>query len=120
MADLDQSCATDADKYVRENFDRMTRAYLLSVFSDKLIDEHRNKPEGHHSEPLTRLLNWCHTRPLNEQYAVLQITDGRYQVVRLSGRPRVAPKRVDTEFHATVRDARHAAFLHHIKDLTGK
>ncbi|VDC24874.1 hypothetical protein [Pseudogemmobacter humi] len=110
----------DADIHVRANFDRFTRAYLLSVLSDALIEEHRLKPEGHHSEPLTRLLNWCQTRPLDEQYAVLAGTDGRFRVVRLSGKRRVPPAPVGTESYATVREARHAAFLNHIKDLTGK
>lgn len=111
---------TDADVHVRANFDRFTRAYLLAVLSDALIEEHRVKPEGHHSEPLTRLLNWCQMRPLNEQYVVLAESSGRYRVVRLSGQRRVPPAPVGTDSYATVREARHAAFLNHIKDLTGK
>lgn len=111
---------TDADGNVRKNFDRFTRAYLLSVVNDGVVEEHRIKPEGHHSEPLTRLLSWCHTRPLNEQYVVVRQNDGQFHVARLSGRPRVGPKRVDDQTYSTVREARHAAFLQHIKDLTGK
>lgn len=110
----------DADFHVRQNFDRFSRSYLLSVLSDRLIEEHRVKPEGHHSEPLTRLLNWCHTRPLGEQYVVLHRTDGRFQVARLTGKPRQGPKAVDDQTYTTVREARHAVFLQHIKDLTGK
>lgn len=91
MSEADTSSVADADLHVRADFDRITRNYLLSVLSDDLIEEHRRKPEGHHSEPLTRLLNWCQTRPLHEQYAVLQETGGRYHVVRLSGKPRVPP-----------------------------
>lgn len=110
----------DADLHVRENFDRMMRGYLLSVLDDALIEEHRSKPEGHHSEPLTRLLAWAHSRPLHEQYAVHQCGDGQFRVVRLSGRRGVPPTAVGTQTHPTVRAARHAAFLEHVKDLTGR
>ena len=120
MSEADTSSVADADLHVRANFDKITRSYLLSVLSDALIEEHRRKPEGHHSEPLTRLLNWCQTRPLHEQYAVLQEAGGCYRVVRLSGKPRVPPARVGSESYASLREARHAVFLNHIKDLTGK
>lgn len=120
MTEPVQDPVADADVHVRANFDRMTRSFLLSVLSDELIEEYRHKPEGLHSEPLMRLLHWCRTRPLNEQYAVLQAAEGGYRVVRLSGQPRVAPAPVDTASYATVREARHAVFLSHIKDLIGK
>ncbi|NGM45044.1 hypothetical protein G5B31_05780 [Rhodobacter sp. SGA-6-6] len=120
MSEADTTSVADADLHVRANFDKITRSYLLSVLSDALIEEHRRKPEGHHSEPLTRLLNWCQTRPLHEQYAVLQEAGGCYRVVRLSGKPRVPPARVGSESYASLREARHAVFLNHIKDLTGK
>lgn len=110
----------DAGDHVRQNFDHFTRRYLLSVLSDQLVDEHRSKPEGHHSEPLTRLLNWCHMRPLDQQYIVIHRNDDRFQVARLSGKPRSAPAPVDDQTYETVREARHAVFLRHIKDLTGK
>lgn len=111
---------TDADDHVRQNFDHFTRSYLLSVLSDQLIEEHRSKPDGHHSEPLTRLLNWCHMRPLDQQYIVIHRSDGHFRIARLSGKPRSAPMPVDDQTYATVREARHAVFLKHIKDLTGK
>lgn len=110
----------DADDHVRRNFDHFTRSYLLSALSDQLVEEHRNKPEGHHSEPLTRLLNWCHMRPLDQQYIVVHRSDGRFEVARLSGKARSAPVPVDDQTYATVREARHAVFLQHIIDLTGK
>lgn len=111
---------SDADRHVRQNFDRFTRSYLLSVLNGGIIEEYRAKPEGHHSEPLTRLLSWCHTRPLDEQYVVVRRNDGLFHVAQLSGRPRTGPKPVDDRTYSTVEEARHAAFLQHIKDLTGK
>lgn len=120
MSETTDTGPVDADVHVRRNFDRFTRSYLLSVLDDALVEEHRLKPEGHHSEPLTRLLNWCQTRPLQEQYVVVHRRDGRFQVARLTGRPRSGPEPVDEQTHATAREARHAVLLQHIKDLTGK
>ena len=37
---------------MRDHFDRMTRAYLRSVLSDEVIEEHRTGDAGHPSEPL--------------------------------------------------------------------
>jgi len=109
----------DADQHVLDNFDAMTRRYLLKVLNDDIIEEHRQKQNGHHSEPLARLLAWCHRRPLHERYSLRQAADGSYRIIRMSGRRGVPPEYVgDTVFH-TIDDARHGVFLQHIKDLTG-
>ena len=36
----------DKDVHVRDHFDRMTRAYLRSVLSDEVIEEHRSWRRG--------------------------------------------------------------------------
>ncbi len=111
---------TDSDIYVRENFDRMTRKYLLTVLSNEIIEEHRRKPYGHHSEPLARLLAWCHRRPLQDQYSVKQEGSGTFRLIRMSGVRGRPPSYVGEECFPTVEAARHGALLQHIKDLTGK
>lgn len=110
----------DSDLHVRNQFDRMTRTYLLSVLNDDLIAEHRRKPEGHHSEPLTRLLAWCHRRPPSEQYVVRAEGTGDYRIAQLSGQRRKLPLYIGEERFGTIQEARHGVFLQHIKDLTGK
>ena len=57
MAYNQDDSQTDKDVHVRDHFDRMTRAYLRSVLSDEVIEEHRSGDVGHPSEPLWRLLN---------------------------------------------------------------
>jgi hypothetical protein len=108
------------DDEVRAHFDRMTRAYLLSVLSDELIEEHRTGDGGHMSEPLARLLAWSQRRPLAEQYAVKAEADGGFRLMSFSGRRGHPPHYIGDERYATVRDARHAAFLRHVKNLTEK
>jgi hypothetical protein len=108
------------DFHVRDHFDRMTRAYLLSVLSDELIEEHRSGDASHPSEPLSRILAWCQRRPLTEQYAVRAESDGTFRLVRFAGRRGQPPRYVGDERYTTVQEARHGAFLRHISDLTEK
>ncbi len=119
MTDGDTPSLTDKDGYVRGHFDRMTRKYLLSVLTGALIEEHRRNPP-HVSEPLARLVAWCQRRPLTEQYAVKAETDGSFRIITFFGIRGRRPVYADEDRHATLDDARHGAFLRHIKDLTGK
>jgi branched-chain amino acid transport system permease protein len=115
----DSSNQKDKDFDVRDNFELTTRKYLLSVLSDALIEEHRRSPP-HMSEPLVRLLAWCQRRPLVDQYAIKQEGDGSFRLISFSGVRGQKPVYVSDEAFATIREARHGAFLRHIKDLTGK
>jgi hypothetical protein len=108
----------DKDVLVRGHFDRMTRAYLRSVLSDEVIEEHRTGEIGHPSEPLSRILAWCQRRPLGEQYAVKAEADGSFRLIGFSGRRGQPPRYVGDERYTSIREARHGAFLRHIRDLT--
>jgi branched-chain amino acid transport system permease protein len=109
----------DKDIHVRDMFDAMARAYLLSVLSEDLIAEHRRSPP-HMSEPLSRLVAWCQRRPLTEQYAVKAEADGTFRIISFSGRRGQKPAYASEQRFATLAEARHGAFLRHIQDLTGK
>lgn len=110
----------NADFQVRDHFDQMTCAYLRSVLSDELIEEHRTGGASHPSEPLARLLAWCQRRPLTEQYAVKAESDGTFRIVAFAGQRGQPPRHVGDERYATVREARHGVFLRHVSDLTEK
>lgn len=118
MAYTDGDGQRDKDVHVRDHFDRITRAYLRSVLSDEVIEEHRTGEVGHPSEPLSRILAWCQRRPLSEQYAVKAEADGSFRLIGFSGRRGQPPRYVGDERYASVREARHGAFLRHIRDLT--
>jgi hypothetical protein len=109
----------DQDSYVRDHFDRTTRRYLLSILSDSIIEEHRRYP-AHPSEPLARLMAWCQRRPIEERYAVKREANGSFRIITFSGRRGVKPRYAGEERFASYEEARHGAFLHHIKDLTGQ
>jgi branched-chain amino acid transport system permease protein len=109
----------DKDEYVRDHFDQTTRKYLLSVLSPALIEEHRRFPP-HPSEPLARVLAWCQRRPVQERYAIKKEADGSFRLITFSGVRGRTPIYAGDEHHATFEDARHGAFLRHLKDLTGR
>ena len=44
----------DKDDVCRAAFDRITRSYLRRLVSEDLIEEHRRRPSGRHSEALGR------------------------------------------------------------------
>jgi branched-chain amino acid transport system permease protein len=119
MTERAQPEERDQDIYVRDHFDRTTRKYLLSILSDALIEEHRQFP-AHPSEPLARLLAWCQRRPVDERYAIKKETDGSFRLVTFSGRRGRKPAYAGEDRFATYEEARHGAFLHHLKDLTGQ
>ena len=110
----------DMDEEVQAMWDRMTRAYLRTVISDELLEEHRRSPTGHHSEPLARLLAWCQRRPLQKQYAVKAESDGTFRIISMTGRRGVRPEYVGEARFASLEEARHGVLLRHISDLTGK
>jgi len=109
----------DQDSYVRDHFDRTTRRYLLSILSDSIIEEHRRYP-AHPSEPLARLMAWCQRRPIEKRYAVKKEADGNFRIITFSGKRGTRPRYAGEERFASYEDARHGAFLLHIKDLTGQ
>ncbi len=120
MPMADQKGWTNKDDDVRASFDRMTRAYLLSVLDDELIEEHRKRNDHHVSEPLARLLAWSQRRPLSEQYAIKAETDGAFRLVSFSGRRGQPPRYIGEARYATLHEARHGVLLRHIDDLKEK
>src|ERR1700688_1195005 len=120
MPAADENGQIDRDHQVRAHFDRMTRAYLLSVLDDELIEEHRTSVGSHLSEPLARLVAWCQRRPLGKQYAVKAEADGAFRLISFSRTRGQPPRYIGDERYTTLQEARHGVFLRHIKDLTEK
>ena len=42
----------DKDEVYRKRFDKMQREFLKTLICDEIIEEHKNKPLGQHSEAL--------------------------------------------------------------------
>ena len=106
----------DGNHVYRDHFDAMTRAYLKKIITEDLIEEHRRKPSGRHSEALERVLAYFRRLPLQHQYALHRDPAG-FRIVALSTDRRGRPQPVDDARYPTLNDAYHGVFLKKLKDL---
>ena len=107
----------DVDLVYRDHFDAMTRRYLRRLITPALIEEHRLKPVGRHSEALGRVLAYFRRLPPAGQYLLRQSSDGRYRILAMPterGRP---PRAIGDEVFDTLDAAYHGVFLKKIEDL---
>ena len=110
----------DRDQVYRAFHGRMQERYLRTLVGPEVIEEHRAKPLGQHSEPLERLLHYFREQPMAGKYAVLHERDsGSFRIVALSGVRGVAPTPVGEERFATAEAAYHGLFLKRIEELMG-
>lgn len=111
---------TDQDEVYRAFHARMQERYLRTLVCDEVIEEHRLKPLGQHSEPLERLLHYFREQPMAGKYAILHEREANiFRVVALSGVRGVPPSPVGEERFATAEAAYHGLFLRRIGELMG-
>ncbi|MFA5121453.1 hypothetical protein [Zavarzinia sp.] len=105
---------------VREYFDSKTRRYLKRVITPDLIEEHRRDPHAQHrSEALGRLMFYFKNLPIDQQYALRLMPDGRYRITDIP-RPGHPPVAVDGTDYADPAAGLHGIFLRKINDLMGR
>jgi branched-chain amino acid transport system permease protein len=110
----------DRDVVARRHFDAKQTQYLKTLVCDEVIEEHRARPLGQHSEPLERLLIHFRSMPMADKYAIKRdTTSSTFRIVALSGVRGTAPRLVDDVEYASVADAHHGIFLRRIKELVG-
>ena len=86
----------DKDVVYMRRFDKMQRDYLKTLVSPEVIEEHRQSPQGQHSEALQRLLIYFRTRPQVDKYAIAVVELFKaYRIVALSGQRGVPPRVVE-------------------------
>ncbi len=108
----------DKDFLYFRRFDKMQRDYLKTLVCDEVVEEHKNKPLGQHSEALERLLLYFRRAPQNDKYAIRH--NGKtntYKIVAFSGVRGVSPRLVEDKEYGSVEDAYHGVFLRRIHDL---
>lgn len=116
----DDGAMQDRDVVYRHYFDAKQIQYLQILVCDEVIDEHKRKPLGQHTEPLERLLSHFRRRDMADKYAVKRDSaTSRFSIIALSGVRGMAPRAVEGTDYATVGDAYHGIFLLQIKDLMG-
>ena len=107
----------DVDLVYRGHFDAMTRRYLRPLITPALIEEHRLRSTGRHSEALGRVLAYLRRRPADQQYLLRREGDGRYRIVAMPTARNARPSEVGGEAFDTLEAARHGVFLKKIEDL---
>lgn len=110
-----------ADKQLiyKRRFEKRLRDKLKTLVTPELIEEHRKKPLGQHSDALERLLNYFRRGDMADKYAIMRQPDGfdRYKIVAFSGVRGAPPRLVDDRVHTSIDDAYHAVFLLRVNDL---
>jgi branched-chain amino acid transport system permease protein len=99
-------------------FDKMQRDFLKKLITPEIIEEHRQKPLGQHSEALERVLTYFRRQPQNDKYAITVIEAFKaYRIVALSGTRGVAPRLVEDKIYASPNEAYHGLFMRRVQDL---
>ena len=110
--------AHDKDVVYMRRFDKMQRDYLKTLVSPEVIEEHRQSPQGQHSEALQRLLIYFRTRPQVDKYAIAVVELFKaYRIVALSGQRGVPPRVVEDMLYPNQKEAFHGVFLRRVQDL---
>ena len=106
------------DEVYRQYYDIMQSKYLQTLVCDEIIEEHKNKPLGQHSEALERLLHFFRCGPQKGKYAIKHDKQSNtYKVITLSGIRGVPPKIADDKEYTNIQDAYHGVFLRRLMDL---
>ena len=108
-APSDQQLAT----YAR--FTEALKAELRKLITPDLIEEHRRKPLGQHSDTLERVLNFFRRPPSYGLYSTKPYRE--YRLIRLPVKPGASPTPLDETVYTQKNEAVHAVFLRHVQDL---
>ena len=108
----------DKDQVFFRRFDKMQRDFLKRLVTDAVVDEHRTRPLGQHSEALERLLIYFRRQGQVDKYAIMVLEEFKaYRIVALSGHRGTAPRVVEDRNYPTPDEAYHALFLRRVQDL---
>ena len=108
----------DKEEIYKRRFDKMQREFLKTLVCDEVINEHKNKPLGQHSEALERILYYFRRAGMVDKYVVkCEEPFTKYKIMALSGVRGRSPRLVEDKIYYTVEAAYHALFLRRVQDL---
>ena len=106
------------DEVYRKRYDKMQREFLKTLICNEIIEEHKNKPLGQHSEALERVLYYFRRAGMNDKYVVkCEEPFKKYKIMALSGVRGRSPRLVEDKIYETVNAAYHGLFLRRVQDL---
>ena len=96
----------------------MQRDYLKTLVCDEVIEEHRKKPLGQHSEALERLLLYFRRATQVDKYVIkCEEPFKKYKIMALSGVRGRSPRLVEDKIYDSIEAAYHGVFLRRTQDL---
>ena len=110
----------DKQEVYYRRFNKRLRDHLKTLITAELIEEHRRKPLGQHSDSLGRVLNFFRRGEMPDKYAILRegaMTNCTYRVMAFSGVAGEPPRVVDDKHYKSLDEAYHAVFLLRVNDL---
>ena len=108
----------DKEEIYKKRFDKMQREFLKTLICDEVINEHKNKPLGQHSEALERILYYFRRAGMVDKYVVkCEEPFTKYKIMALSGVRGRSPRLVEDKIYYTVEEAYHGLFLRRVQDL---
>ena len=108
----------DKDQLYHRRFDKRLRDHLKTLVTPEVIEEHRLKPLGQHSDSLERILNYFRGAGGENKYVLYEMKPGvEYKVIATTGVKGTPPRDVDDVVHTNKNDVLHAVFLKRIQDL---
>ncbi|MBK6659706.1 MAG: hypothetical protein IPG43_16850 [Proteobacteria bacterium] len=105
----------DRQLLVYARFTEELRAEMRPLITEDLIEEHRRRPLGQHSDTLMRLLNMFRRAPAYALYS--RVPCREFQVIRLPVSEGSEPTPVDDVVYTDQNEALHAVFLRNLEDL---
>jgi branched-chain amino acid transport system permease protein len=116
--DIDIEQMANKDLWYLDRFEGMQRKFLKTLVCDEVIEEHRLKPLGQHSEPLERLLIYFRRLSAVGKLAIKRESDSNtFRIIALSGVRGIPPKFISDDKYSSVEEAYHGLFLKHISTL---
>ena len=99
-------------------YDKVQRDYLKQLICPEIIEEHRQKPLGQHSEALERVLLYFRRAKMDDKYALHRLgAKGPFKIIAFSGTRGVSPRIVEDREYASEEEGYHGVFMRRVHDL---
>ena len=108
----------DKDQIYFRRFDKKLRDHLKTLVTPELIEEHKQKPLGQHSDALERVLNYFRGAGGENKYVLYEMkANTEYKIIVTTGKKGVPPREADGVVYTNKDEALHAVFLKRVQDL---
>lgn len=108
----------DKQLQVYDDWGAKHRKMIAGLITDELIEEHRTKPLGQHSDDLERVLQYFRRQPQAGKYlGVMTKPWEDYRIGVISGVRGVPARILDDEVFHSEEEILHGIFLRRVRDL---